>query len=93
MVSPIKDHVVAEITQLKEQPGQEILIAGSATLVQSLMEADLIDEYRFLVHPVIMGKGKRFFNDATKASLKLVEAKTFDLGVVLLRYQPDPKAV
>src|SRR5471030_2170256 len=56
----IGDNVVAEITRLKEQPGTEIQIEGSATLVQSLMEADLIDEYRFLVHPIIMGTGKSF---------------------------------
>ena len=89
----IKDvkRVVEEITRLKQQPGQDILIEGSATLVQSLMETDLIDEYRFLVHPVIMGSGKRFFKDGNKATLKLVEAKTFSSGVVLLRYQPDRK--
>ena len=87
----IKEKVVEEITKLKQQPGQEIQIEGSATLVQSLMEADLIDEYQFLVHPIIMGSGKRFFKDGNKATLKLVEAKTFSSGVVLLRYQPDKK--
>jgi len=62
---------------------------GRATLVQSLMEADLIDEYRFLVHPVIMGSGKRFFKDGMHAAgLKLVKTKTLDLGVILLCYQP-----
>jgi dihydrofolate reductase len=87
----IKDHVVEEITKLKQQPGQEMQIEGSATLVHSLMEAHLIDEYRFLVHPIIMGSGKRFFKDGSNAPLKLVEAKTFSLGVVFLRYQPDKK--
>jgi dihydrofolate reductase len=55
------------------------------------MEADLIDEYRFLVHPIIMGSGKRLFNDGNTAPLKLLEAKPFSFGVVLLRYQPDKK--
>ena len=88
----IKKNVVEEITKLKQQPGQEIRIAGSATLVQSLMEADLIDEYRFLVHPIIMGSGMRFFKDGTHTTrLKLVKTKTFPLGVVLLCYQPMRK--
>ena len=62
---------------------------GSATLVQSLMEADLIDEYRFLVHPTIMGGGKRFFKDGMVATkLKLVKTKTLNSGVILDCYQP-----
>lgn len=87
----IKDNVVAEIIKLKQQSGREIQIEGSATLVQSLMEADLIDEYRFLVHPIILGSGKRFFKDGNKAPLKLVEAKALSSGIILLRYQPDKK--
>jgi dihydrofolate reductase len=59
---------VQEISKLKQQPGQEMQIEGSATLVQSLIEADLIDEYRFLVHPIIMGRGKRFFKDGHTAT-------------------------
>ena len=85
----IKDEVVEEITRLKQQPGHEIQIEGSATLVKSLMEAELIDEYRFLVHPIIMGSGKRFFKDGMDATkLKLVKTKELDLGVVLHCYQP-----
>jgi dihydrofolate reductase len=87
----IKDDVVEEVTKLKQQHGGEILVTGSATLVQSLMEADLIDEYRFLVQPIIVGSGKRFFNNGATAPLQLLEAKPFSLGVVLLRYQPDTK--
>lgn len=87
----IKDpeRVVAEVTRLKEQPGLDILITGSGTLVQSLMKTGLIDEYRFLVHPVIMGSGKRFFKDGLpEARLKLVKARPLELGVVQLCYQP-----
>ena len=84
----IKERVVEEIAKLKQQAGQEIQIEGSATLVQSLMEADLIDEYRFLVHPIIMGSGKRFFKDGMDTTkLKLVNTKALDLGVVLHCYQ------
>jgi len=84
----IEDNVVEEITKLKQQPGQDILIFGSATLVQSLMEAGLVDEYRFLVHPIIMGSGKRFFRDEMVATkLKLVKTKTLNSGVILDCYQ------
>ena len=61
---------------------------GSATLVESLMEANLIDEYRLLVHPIIMGSGKRFFRDEMAAKLKLVKTKTLNSGVILDCYQP-----
>ncbi len=85
----IKENVVEEITKLKQQRGQDILITGSATLVQSLMGTDLIDEYRFLVHPIIMGSGKRFFKDGMVTTrLKLVSTKMYPLGVVVLSYQP-----
>jgi dihydrofolate reductase len=85
----INEDVVEEVTKLKQQPGQDILMFGSATLVQSLMEADLIDEYRFLVHPTIMGGGKRFFKDGMFATkLKLVKTETLNSGVTLDCYQP-----
>ncbi len=57
----IRGNVVEEITKLKQQPGKDMIIDGSASLVQSLMGTDLIDEYRFLVQPFIMGRGRRFF--------------------------------
>jgi dihydrofolate reductase len=85
----IKEQVVDAITRLKEQPGQEIQIEGSATLVASLVQANLIDEYRFLVHPVIAGRGKRFFRDGMHTGrLQLVKSKTLAKGVLLLCYQP-----
>ncbi len=88
----IKENVVEEVIKLKQQPGQEIQIEGSASLVQSLMEAHLIDEYKFLVHPIIMGRGKRFFKEGkVPTRLKLIKTKTLDLGVVLLCYEPAKK--
>jgi dihydrofolate reductase len=87
----IKENVPEEIGRLKQQPGQQMMIDGSATLVESLLETDLIDEYQFLVHPIILGSGKRFFKDGGKVPLKLVESKTLSLGVILLRYHPDKK--
>jgi len=85
----IKQNVVEEITWLKQQPGNRILLSGSATLVQSLMGTGLIDAYEFLIHPVIMGRGKRFFKQEMSAvGLKLVKTQTFSSGVILLDYQP-----
>ncbi len=85
----IKGNVVEEIAKLKQQPGQNILIQGSATLVQALMQADLIDGYQLMVHPVIVGTGKRFFKDGMGLTrLTLVESKPISLGVILLTFQP-----
>jgi dihydrofolate reductase len=84
----IKENVVEEITRLKQQPGQEIQIEGSATLVQSLMGTNLIDEYRFLIHPILMGSGKRFFKDGMiPTRLKLANTETYPSGVMVLSYQ------
>jgi dihydrofolate reductase len=88
----IKGNIAEEVSNLKEQPGQDILIAGSGTLLHTLMRHDFIDEYRLLIYPVVLGKGKRLFRDGiAKTTLKLVETKTTSSGVVLLRYLPDKK--
>lgn len=77
-----------EVSKLKDQPGHDILVLGSGTLVQSLIEADLIDEYRFLVHPILAGSGKRPFKDGmAPARLKLIESKELSLGVAALSYR------
>jgi dihydrofolate reductase len=85
----IKDNIVEEITKLKEQDGQDIAVHGSATLVQTLMQHDLVDRYRLLVYPVVVGKGKRLFKEGTTATLKLLESQSFSSGVVALVYEPD----
>lgn len=87
----IKKNVVEEISRLKQQPGQDILVAGSATLVNTLVEHDLVDEYHLLIYPVVLGQGKRLFKDGSKTTLKLVETKSFSSGVVAHIYQPDRK--
>jgi len=87
----VKGNIVKEISKLKQQPGQDILIAGSGALVQTLMQHDLIDAYRLLVYPVVLGSGKRLFRDGSKATLRLVETRTFPSGVVLLEYQSAGK--
>ena len=87
----IKDNIVEEITKLKQQDGQDIVVHGSATLVQTLMQHDLVDRYRLLVYPVVIGTGKRLFNESTTATLKLLETQSFSSGVAALVYEPDRK--
>lgn len=83
----ISGDVAAAVKKLKEQPGREIQIEGSAELVQSLIAAGLIDEFKFIVQPVIMGSGKRFFKDGkVPVGLQLVESRTLDKGVMVLTY-------
>ena len=90
----IKGNVAEEITKLKQQPGRDISISGSGTLVQSLLRDDLLDELRLMVHPVVVGSGKRLFEDGgDQKALKLVDSKTFGTGVVYLTYQPAGKEV
>lgn len=93
--SLIKENVAEEVSKLKQQPGQNILIYGSSELVNTLMQHDLIDEYRLWVHPVVLGSGKRLFRDdgSDTKVLRLVDAKTFGSGVVVLSYQPSGKEV
>jgi dihydrofolate reductase len=88
----ISENAVEEIARLKQQPGKDIIVDGSATLVQSLMVAGLIDEFRFLVQPFIMGTGRRFFPDGTPpTNLRLVESKALSFGSLALAYQPANK--
>jgi dihydrofolate reductase len=85
----IKDNLVEGITNLKRQDGKDIMVHGSATLVQTLMQHDLVDRYRLLVYPVIVGKGKQLFKEGIPATLKLLESRSFSSGVVALAYEPD----
>jgi dihydrofolate reductase len=87
----ITANVVEEIIKLKQQEGQDILVNGSATLVQTLVQHDLVDRYRLLVYPVVLGQGKRLFQEGTTTTLKLVESQSFSSGVTALIYEPDRK--
>ena len=85
----ISGNAVEEVAKLKQQPGGGIVIYGSADLVNSLMKQDLIDEYRLMVFPIVLGSGKRLFRDGNDTKhLRLVETRPFSSGVVLLTYQP-----
>jgi dihydrofolate reductase len=83
--------VAEEIRKMKEQPGKDIGIGGTS-LVSALAPLGLIDDYRILVVPVVLGSGKPLFKDVKKSiSLRLRETKTFGSGLVLLAYQPEKK--
>jgi len=81
--------VVAEVTKLKEQPGDELQVHGSGDLVRTLIEHDLIDEYRLMIFPVHLGSGKKLFTDGARpASLRLLSTKATSAGVIIATYQP-----
>jgi dihydrofolate reductase len=85
----IRGDVADEVRRLKAQPGGDILVAGSAQLVDSLVDNNLVDEYRLMVFPIVLGSGKRLFGDTNKAStLALIESKVAGDGVLMLRYNP-----
>jgi dihydrofolate reductase len=81
--------IAAEVGKLKEQPGNELQVHGSGTLAQTLIDHDLIDEYRLLTFPVHLGPGKRLFRDTTTpGALRLTGTSTTSTGVVIATYEP-----
>jgi dihydrofolate reductase len=84
----IKDNVAEEITRLKQQPGNDLAIFGSANLTASLMQLGLVDEFRIMVNPIILGSGTPLFNSVhLPLKLQLLKTRTFRSGNVLLYYQ------
>ena len=71
---------------MKHEPGKDIGIFGSANLARTLINAELVDEFRIIVNPVILGKGNPLFNDMQKKNLKLLRTTTFKSGNILLCY-------
>ena len=91
--SLIAGDVAEELTKLKAQPGKNISITGSVVLVRSLLRAGVLDELMLLVHPIVVGKGQKLFEDMDEhISLKLAESKTFSTGVLCLTYVPAHRA-
>ena len=85
----IKGNVAEEVQRLKKMPGQDLVLSGSGQLFNALARENLIDLYRFMVHPVILGKGKRLFADGVDArNLELTDTKRFATGIVILEYHP-----
>lgn len=84
----IGDHVPEAVARIKEQVGGDILLLASASLMQTLMEHDLVDEYRLRVAPAVAGGGKRLYPEGGgMRTMSLVETRTFDTGVVALTYR------
>ena len=85
----IKENIPEEINKIKRQPGKDIWFLGSPVLAQTFMQLDLIDEYRININPIMLGKGKPLFGGLdNQRKLKLLTSKTFQSGVVGLRYEP-----
>jgi dihydrofolate reductase len=86
----IRDGVADAVAKLKRETGGDLLVNGSRTLVHSLMEHDLVDEYRLMVFPLVVGGGKRLFEDGSaRSALRLTEARPVGpAGVLVLTYQP-----
>ena len=91
--SLIGGDVVAEVAKLKEQPGGELQVHGSGGLAHTLIEPDLIDEYRLVIFPVHLGSGKKLFRDGAKAAaLRLIQSSVTSTGVLIACYLPDGPA-
>jgi dihydrofolate reductase len=88
----IEGDVAEEIAKLKQQPGKDIAILGSGILVRSLLQEELFDELRLIIHPIVLGSGRRLFeNGGDRKALELVDSKTFSTGVLYLTYRPAGK--
>jgi dihydrofolate reductase len=85
----IKADVAKEVAKLREGSGKEIQVIGSGELVQTLAQNDLVDGYRLMVHPLVLGTGKRLFRDGTSVTkLRLVDSTATTTGVLILNYEP-----
>ena len=93
LLSKVGDHVykgdpVAEVRRMKNEPGEQMVIMGSGTIVSQLMPAGLIDEYQFVVIPVVLGEGKTMFEGTRMLNLTLTKSRTFRNGKAFLVYEP-----
>jgi dihydrofolate reductase len=89
----LRGDVVEAVKKLKQADGQPLLVAGSAQLVHTLRQHNLVDEYRLMVHPVVVGGGKRLFQDAPETTpLKLLSSQSLKTGIIILTYAPAEAA-
>ena len=84
--SLVRDHAELEVSKLKQQPGKDVYIFGSANLSSTLMQHNLIDEYRLALAPVLLGQGNLLFKNSPKTTMKMLEAKQLKNGCVIVRY-------
>ncbi len=83
----IRDDVVQAVRDLKAQPGKNIMLDGSSVLAHTLIENDLVDEFRLHIYPLVLGSGKRLYPDGKRVNFKLVESAPVPTGVVYARYR------
>lgn len=85
----LRGDVGQAVGELKDQDGKALRVVGSGELVQTLMEQGLVDEYALMIHPLVVGGGKRLFRDGNpRTSLRLVESTTTSTGVLIVSYVP-----
>jgi len=85
----LKGDAADTVAKLKKQSGTDLVILGSGALIQSLMEHNLIDEFRLLIHPLVLGSGRHLFtNGGSFGKLRLIDTKTSTTGVLIATYQP-----
>jgi len=88
----VKDNLAEEVARLKQQPGKDLVIFGSGSIVSAFTLSGLIDDYRIFINPVVLGSGKPLFQGLKeKLKLNLLKSKTFQCGVVLLHYELETK--
>jgi dihydrofolate reductase len=88
----LKGDAAEAVARLKEEGGKDLVVLGSGKLVQSLMRRNLVDEYVLLIHPLVLGAGRRLFTEGGPAALRLAGSTTTTTGVVIATYQPAPEA-
>ena len=85
----ISENVADEVAKLKQGEGGDIVISGSGALVRSLLRYGLLDELKLMIHPILVGSGKRLFEEGEEQrKLELVDSRTFSTGVLYLTYRP-----
>jgi dihydrofolate reductase len=88
----LKGDAADAVAKLKAQPGKDLVVLGSGELARSLMRRDLVDEFMLLIHPLVLGTGKRLFEEGGATKLKLVRSTPTTTGVVIATYQPAATA-
>jgi dihydrofolate reductase len=83
----LRGDLAQEVSALKAKPGKDLVVHGSVQLMRGLLEKGLLDQLNLLVYPIVLGEGKRLFGEGQQAKLKLIEAKPFKTGVVLMIYE------